>query len=108
MKAEAEGFLLPDEILDQIDPEDSKYVYSKVNTLPFQIFKISYITDLGFKNKFNYEKLIEIPLLLLFLICYQLLRVFFKLFRTIDNNISIFIHSYVDLKNFITISVSYI
>lgn len=30
LKAESEGFLMPDELNDQFDLENSKYVYSKV------------------------------------------------------------------------------
>lgn len=33
LKAQSEGFFLPDEINDQFDHDDSKYVYSKVVSL---------------------------------------------------------------------------
>lgn len=33
LKAEAKGYLLPDEVNDENDQDDSKYVYSKVTNI---------------------------------------------------------------------------
>lgn len=53
LKAEAEEFPLPEEITDQIDFEDSKYVYSKVNI--FSILKyLKEVMSLTLKLKINF------------------------------------------------------